>query len=157
MRPKKWKVRLTEEERQTLQEMLRKGSHASRVLNRARILLWAHEDRYDYEIAERVGVTPATVANVRKRYAQGGLEAALYDRPHPGRPPRLDGHQEAYLIALVQSAPPEGRQRWTLQLLADRLVALGVVDGISAETVRQVLKKQTQALGPATVVHPGHR
>jgi transposase len=157
MRAKKWTVQLTEEEKQTLQEMLRKGTHNSRVINRARILLLANEGRYDHEVAEIVGVTPTTVANIRKRYAQQGLEVALYDRPHTRRPPRLDGHQEAYLIALVQSPPPEGRQRWTLRLLADRLVELGVVDGICPETVRRVLKKQDQALGSAAVVHPGHR
>jgi len=157
MRPKKWVVRLTEEERQTLGEMLRKGTHNSRVLHRARILLLAHEGRYDREVGEIVGVTPTTVANIRKRYVQQGLEAALYDRPHPRRPPRLDGHQEAYLIALVQSFPSQGRQRWTLRLLADRLVELGVVDSICPETVRRVLKKQTQALGSAAVVHFRHR
>lgn len=157
MRTKKWKVQLTEEERQKLREMLAKGTHNSRVLNRARVLLMAHENRYDQEVAEVVGVTVTTVANIRRRYAQDGLEAALHDRPHPRRPPRLDGHQEAYLIALVQSAPPEGRQRWTLRLLADRLVELGVVDGVCPETVRKVLKKQTQALGSASMVHPCYR
>jgi transposase len=157
MRPKQWGVQLTEEERQPLQEMLRKGTHNSRVLNRARILLLAHEGRYDHEVAHIMGVTAQTVAHVRKRYAQGGLEAALYDRPHRRRPPRLEGRQEAYVIALVQSPPPEGRQRWTLQLLADRWVALGVVWGISPETVRQVLKKRYSALGPAAAVHSRHR
>jgi hypothetical protein len=87
MRPKQWGVQLTEEERQPLQEMLRKGTHNSRVLNRARILLLAHEGRYDHEVAHIMGVTAQTVAHVRKRYAQGGLEAALYDRPHRRRPP----------------------------------------------------------------------
>ncbi|MDW8069359.1 MAG: helix-turn-helix domain-containing protein, partial [Anaerolineae bacterium] len=126
-------------------------------LNRARVLLLAHEDRYDQEVAQIVGVTTTTVANIRRRYVQEGLDAALYDRPRPGRSPRLDGHQEAYLMALVQSAPPEGRQRWTLRLLADRLVELGVVDDICPETVRRVLKKQNPALGPAAMVHSGHR
>lgn len=143
MRPKKWVVQLTPEEQQQLRRMLRRGTYNSRVLNRARILLLAHENRPDREVAEMVGVTPLTVAHIRRRYVQGGLEAALYDRPHPRRPPRLDPHQAAYLIALAQSAPPEGRQRWTLQLLADRLVVLGVVDHIAPETVRQVLKKRS--------------
>jgi hypothetical protein len=96
MRAKKWTVQLTEEEKQTLQEMLRKGTHNSRVINRARILLLANE------VAEIVGVTFTTVANIRKRYALEGPERALYDRPHPRRPPRLDGHREAYLIAHLQ-------------------------------------------------------
>ncbi len=157
MRTKKWVVQLAEEEQQKLQEMLRKGTHNSRVLNRARVLLLTHENRYDEEVAQIVGVTTTTVANIRRRYAQEGLDAALYDRLHPRRPLRLDGHQEAYLIALVQSVPPEGRQRWTLRLLADRLVELGVVDGICPETVRKVLKKQNQALGPAAVVYSGRR
>ncbi|MBC7227717.1 MAG: helix-turn-helix domain-containing protein [Thermoflexales bacterium] len=137
--------------------MLRKGTHNRRVLNRARVLLLAHEGRYDHEVATMVGVTATTVANIRRRYAQEGLEAALYDRPHPRRPPRLDGHQEAYLIALAQSTPPEGRQRWTLRLLADRLVELGVVDGVCPETVRKVLKKPNQTLGPEAMVHSRRR
>lgn len=141
MRTKKWVVKLTEEEQQALKEMLRSGTHNSRVLNRARVLLLAHENRYDEEVAQIVGVTTTTVANIRRRYVQGGLEAALYDRPHPRRPPRLDGHQEAYLIALSQSTPPEGRRRWTLRLLADRLVELGVVEHVCPETVRKALKK----------------
>ncbi|MEM2568123.1 MAG: helix-turn-helix domain-containing protein, partial [Candidatus Bathyarchaeia archaeon] len=81
MRTKKWVVQLTEEEQQKLQKMLRKGTHNSRVLNRARVLLLAHENRYDEEVARIVGVTTTTVANIRRRYVQEGLEAALYDRP----------------------------------------------------------------------------
>lgn len=130
MRTKKWVVQLAAEEQQQLEDMLRKGSHNSRVL------LLAHENRDDEEVAAIVGVTTTTVANIRRRYVQEGLEAALYDRPHPRRPPRLNGHQEAYLLAPAQSTPPEGRRRWTL-----RLVALGVVEGICPETVRKGLRK----------------
>jgi transposase len=153
MRPKKYRVQLSAEEQQTLRAMLRKGRHSSRVLNRARVLLMAHEGKWDKEVAAAVGVTVTTVANIRRRYVEGGLEAALYDRPHRRRPPKLDGHQEAYLIALACSSPPEGRQRWTLRLLADRLVELGVVEAISHVTVGDILKKRRSALDYQAVVH----
>jgi transposase len=157
MRPKKYKVRLSAEEQQTLRAMLRKGHHSSRVLNRARVLRMAHEGKWDKEVAAAVGVTVTTVAHIRRRYAEGGLEAALYDRPHRRRPPKMDGHQEAYLVALACSPPPEGRQRWTLRLLADRLVELGVVDSISHVTVGDILKKRRSALDSQAVVHSPHR
>ncbi|RKY62069.1 MAG: hypothetical protein DRP95_02040 [Candidatus Latescibacterota bacterium] len=85
--------------------------------------------------------------NIRKRFAEEGLEAALNERPHPGAKPKLDGKQEAFLVALACSDPPEGREHWTMQLLADRLVELGVVESISDETVRRVLKKTTSSPG----------
>jgi transposase len=132
--------------------MLRKGRHSSRVLNRARVLLMAHEGKWDKEVAAAVGVTVTTVANIRRRYVEGG-----YDRPHRRRPPKLDGHQEAYLIALACSSPPEGRQRWTLRLLADRLVELGVVEAISHVTVGDILKKRRSALDYQAVVHSPYR
>jgi hypothetical protein len=97
------------EEQQTLQEMLRKETHNNRVINRARILLLAHRGRYNHDVAEIMGITLTTVANIRKRYAQEGLKKALYDRPHPRRHPRLDGHREAYLI--VQSMSLKARHQ----------------------------------------------
>jgi transposase len=157
MRPKKYRVQLSAEEQRTLRAMLRRGRHSSRVLNRARVLLMAHEGKWDKEVAAAVGVTVTTVANIRRRYVEGGLEAALYDRPHRRRPPKLDGHQEAYLIALACSSPPEGSQRWTLRLLADRLVELGVVEAISHVTVGDILKKRRPALDDQAVVHSPYR
>lgn len=155
MRTKKWRVQLSEQERQTLHEMLRKGTHQSRVLNRARVLLMTEAGKWDKEIAATLGVTAQTVANIRRRYAEGGLERALYDQPHRRRPPKLDGHQEAYLVALACSAPPQGRRVWTVRLLADRLVQLGVVESISHVTVHQLLKKRAEALAAQAVVHSG--
>jgi transposase len=121
----------------------RKGRTSARRIKRASILLAADEDATDEAIAEKVGVHFTTVENIRRRFVEEGVEAALNDRPRPGKARLMDGHQEAYLIALTGSSPPEGRARWTMQLLADRLVELKVVAQISDETVRRVLKKGT--------------
>lgn len=153
MRTQKWRVQLSEQERQPLRDMLSKGTHQSRVHNRARVLLLSDAAKRDKEIAATLGVTAQTVANIRRRYAEGGLERALYDLPHRRRPAKLDSHQETYLVALACSAPPEGRRVWTMRLLADRLVQLGVVDGISHVTVYRLLKKRTEALAAPAVVH----
>lgn len=88
-----------------------------------------------------------TVERIRKRFVEEGLEAALSERPRPGATRKLNGHQEAYLVALACGDPPEGKKRWSMRLLADRLVELGVVDGISDETVRRTLKKGTLSRG----------
>jgi Homeodomain-like domain len=102
----------------------------------------------DAAIGAALEVNPATVARVRMRYVAAGLDAAIYRKP-PVRQyrRRLDGEQEARLVALTCSAPPEGHKRWTLRLLADRLVALGVVESVSYETVRQVLKQTGSSRG----------
>ena len=99
----------------------------------------------DRLIADLLQGTPETVRNIRKRFATEGLEAALQERPRPGAQPKLDGKQEALLVALACSAPPEGREHWTMHLLADRLVELEAVESISDETVRRVLKKTRPA------------
>ena len=99
-------------------------------------------------------VNPATVARARKRYVEEGLEAAINDRPWPGQERKLDGRQEAHLIAFACSAAPEGHTHWTLQLLADQVVELEFAESISLETVRQILKKRTQALEEERVVYP---
>jgi len=111
------------------------------MLTRARILLLSAEGKTDTFVADALKVNPQTVRNIRKRFAEEGLEVALRERPRPGARPKLDAKGEAFLIALACSDPPEGREHWTMQLLADRLVELGVVDSISDETVRRVLKK----------------
>ena len=133
--------------------MLRKEKHSSRVLNRARILLMAHEGKWDKEVAEAVGVSVTTVANIRRRYGEGGLEAALYDRPHGRRPRKWDERGEALLVALTQSTPPEGRRTWTIRLLAGRLVEMEVVDSISRTTVWSLLKKRLADPRRPAVVH----
>jgi transposase len=140
-RPKVYVVELTDEQRSYLLDLLKKGEAKARTLTRARILLLSAEGKTDDFIEEALKVSTQTVRNIRKRFAEEGLQAALQDRPRPGAERKLDGQQEAFLVALACSQPPEGREHWTMQLLADRLVELGVVDSISDETVRRVLKK----------------
>lgn len=141
MRPKEYVVHLTDKEQALLRQMLRGGSHPTRTLTRARILLHAHEGRKDREIVAALGTSMSTVGRIRKQFAERGLDAALSEAPRPGAKPTLDGAGEAYLIALACSDPPQGRGEWTMQLLADKLVMLGRVETISDETVRRTLKK----------------
>ncbi len=144
---KKYIVTLTEEERRMLQEMLSRGKAAARKLMHARILLKGDAavggpGWNDEAIAEALEVGRATVERVRKEFVEEGLDAALDRRP-PRRQyrRRLDGDGEAHLVALACQEPPEGRSRWTLRLLADRMVQLEYVDQISYQTVRRTLKK----------------
>jgi transposase len=144
---KLYPVRLPDAEVTELQHLLRVGSAPARVYTRARLLLLAHQGATDQTIARTLFISPATVARIRQRFVQHGLAVALQDQPRPGRPPVLTGEVEAHLIALACSAPPDGRARWTLQLLADRLVTLGVVETISDEAVRERLKKTKSSRG----------
>jgi transposase len=151
---KKYTVTLTAEARQQLSDLIAAGKAAARKLAHARILLKADAAPggpagLDQRIAEAVEVSVATVERVRQRFVEQGLDAALSRRPRerPGREPKLDGRGEARLIALACSAPPLGRNEWTMQLLADRLVELTVVDTISDETVRRALKKTRSSRG----------
>jgi transposase len=148
---KKYRVRLTNEEREHLEKLVRKGKTHARKLLYARILLKADENGpaswTDERIADAFEVSVATVARERRRYREEGLEVALLPKK-PGRPRRrvLDGRAEAHLIALACSSPPEGRGRWPLRLLADRMVELGYVESLSYETVRRTLKKTNSSL-----------
>ena len=145
--PKKiYIVDLTKEERTNLLELIKSGKQAGRKLNRARILLLADEGKTDHDIAEALHTGTATVQRTRQRFVEGNLEGALNERPRPGGQKKLDEKGEAMLEILAHSKPPEGRKRWTLQLVADRLVQLKVVDSISYETVRQELKKSGLSL-----------
>ena len=139
-------VDLTEEERTYLLDFIKSGERSARKLNRARILLLADEGKADSEIAGALHTGTATVQRTRQRFVEGNLEGALNERPRPGGQKKLDEKGEAILETLAQSKPPDGRKRWTLQLLADRLVQLRVVDSISYETVRQELKKSGSSL-----------
>lgn len=141
MPTKKYLVTLTEEERSTLWELIKKGSLAARTLSRAHILLLADEGRTDDVIAAALHVGSATVERTRKRFVEEGVDVALSERPRPGKAPLLDAKQEAYVIATTCSTPPEGQARWSVRLLASELVQLGIVDTISRETVRRTLKK----------------
>jgi transposase len=145
---KKYVVRLDRDERTKLERLVSVGRAAARKLLHARILLAADQGPggpgwTDERIAEGLVVSLRTIGNLRQRLVEQGLEAALNrkKREHPPCPPKLDGAAEARLIALRCGQPPEGRTRWTLQLLADKMVELKVVDSLSYETVRRVLKK----------------
>lgn len=140
---KKYLVELTEEEREALRALTSRGTIGVRRYKRARALLGADAGEPDAAIAGKVGLHPATLERLRKRFVEEGLEVALTERPRPGARRKLDGRQEAHLLALACTTPPGGRKRWTMQLLADRLVELRVSERISDETVRRTLKRGT--------------
>jgi transposase len=142
-------VDLDEEERTFLLQFIKSGKHSARKINRARILLLADEGKTDKEIAGVLHTSVSTVQRTRQRFVEGNLEGALNERPRLGgcKSKKLDEKGEAILDTLARSEPPEGRKCWTLQLLADRLVELKVVDSISYETVRRELKKRNSSLG----------
>jgi transposase len=150
---KKYIVTLTQEERRMLQEMLSRGKAAARKLTHARVLLKADVSPggpgwNDETIAEGLEIGRATVERVRQEFVEEDMEAAL-ERRTPRRQYRrkLDGDGEAHLAALACQEPPEGQSRWTLRLLADRMVQLEYVDQISYQTVRRTLKKTNSSLG----------
>jgi transposase len=151
-RRKKYKVILPEEERIFLERFVKTGTAKAREILRARILLLTDgsskgKGKTDPEIAEELDVCIRTVAATRERYVAGGLDRALKDLPRSGQPRRLSGKQEAKLTALACSEPPEGHARWTIRLLADQMVELGIVERVGRETVRQALKKMNLSLG----------
>ena len=146
MPKKKYLVTLSEAERTHLEQLLRGGTTATRKLTRARILLKAAEGWTDERIAEALAVGRATVERTRACFVECNLKA-LHERPRPGKTPKLDEKAQARLMAEACSAAPEGRQRWTLQLLADRVVALELAESYSYESVRRVLKKTSSSHG----------
>jgi putative transposase len=146
MPAKKYRVDLTAEERDTLLGLIRSGKTAARQVTRARILLKADEGLSDEEIAEEVATSRVTVERTRQRFVEESL-GALTERPRTGAPRRLTGKGAAHLIAVTCSPAPAGRERWTLRLLADEAVALGLADSLSRETVRQLRKKTNSSPG----------
>jgi transposase len=150
---KRYRVTLTNQERQDLGQLVSSGKSAAKKLTRARVLLLADqaEDgpaKSDAEIVESLGCGRATVERVRKRFVEEGIEIAL--QPAPAKrvyQRRLDGKAEAHLVALACGTPPEGRARWTLRLFADQMVALEYVESISYESVRRTLKKMNSSRG----------
>lgn len=139
MRTATYQVQLKPEEHEQLESMLRKGKHAVKELKRAQVLLLAHEGKSNREIQDRTGLSEPTVIAHKRRYVQEGL--TLKDKPRRPKRPKLDSRQETYLMAIACSPAPEGRTSWTMQLMADKLVELEVVESISDETVRLALKK----------------
>jgi transposase len=136
----KYRVHLRADERLTLKQLLRYGEAGPRKRTRARILLQADHGRSDTEIAATLAVGPATVRRMRRRFVEAHL-GVLDATVHPGAQRKLTSQQEAHVLAVARSPVPEGHRRWTLRLLAEKVVELGVVNSISHETVRRVLKK----------------
>jgi transposase len=147
---KKYIVDLTEAEREQLQQLTRRGKLAARTVTRARILLHAAAGCTDQQIAAALSTSLATVERVRQRFVEEGLESALQERARRGATPKLGGKEEAHLIAVACSQPPLGRARWSLRLLADKAVELGLCDSISHEAVRQTLKKTSLNRGKSS-------
>jgi hypothetical protein len=149
----KYRVTLTEEERQDLAQMVSTGKAAARKLIHARILLLADDslgkEYSDEQIVAALNISPRTVSRVRHQLVTQGLDFALLRRRQPPRPDKvkIKGDVEQHLIELACSDPPQGRCHWTLQLLADELVVLGLVDHVGIETVRKALKKTTSSRG----------
>ena len=143
---KKYRVFLNGKKRSDLKRLVNTGADKARKLTRARILLLADESpsgpcKKDKEIMGALGVCARTVALTRQRFTEGDIEGALNEKPRSGRPREFTGREEAKLTLIACSDPPEGRSRWSVRLLADKLVELEVVDSISRESVRKYLKK----------------
>ena len=150
MPKKRFIVDLSMSEREELLALTSKGTVRARKMKRAQILLKAADGWTDAAILKALNVSRPCVERLRKRFVVGGLQRALNDDPRPGQKRKLDGKQEARLIAEACSTPPAGHARWTLRLLAGRVVSLGFTGKISHETVRQVLKKTISSPGAAS-------
>jgi transposase len=146
---KKYIIDLNEVEKKALVELTSKGKPGARKIKRANILLLAHDGKTDLEIAALLQTSLPTVERTRQKFVVGGLDFSLNERSRAGRFPKIDDKVETILTTLAQSKPPAGRVRWTLQLLADRLVALTHLESLSDEAVRLVLKKTISSLGSA--------
>jgi transposase len=143
MSQKQFRVKLNEQERQTLQKIVRSGKDKARKITRGRILLLADESsgKTDEEISDALNVCRATIFNIRRRYCQEGLERAMGEGARSGQPPKFKGKAAAKITAIACSTPPEGQARWSLRLLADRVVELNIVESISHQSVSNILKK----------------
>ena len=140
-------IKLTAKERQKLLAIVSIGRNQAVVIRRAHILLKSDEGKTDREICEQLYIGEETVRRTRLRFCEDGLDSALADKPRPGAAPKVTEGQEAHLTALACSQAPDGRARWTLELLAWRLVQDGVIEHIAPETVRLILKKNRLSLG----------
>jgi transposase len=145
------KVILTDEQHQELEAIIHAGNAPARTQNRARILLLSDTSKgnpfSEKQIATALMCSAQTVHNIRHKFIQSDLATALYDQARPGQAPKITGEVEAKLIAMVCSQPPEGRKRWTLQLVADQLVELQILESISDVAVMKCLKKMNLSLG----------
>jgi transposase len=143
MSQKQFRVQLSAHERDRLQGIIRSGKHKARKITRCRILLLANgpNGKTDQEIADALNVALATIFNIRRRYAQEGLESAISERPRSGQPSKFKGKAAAKITAIACSTPPAGQAKWSLRLLADRAIELKIVGAISHQSVSNILKK----------------
>ena len=139
-------VKLKKHARQYLQKIVESGEDKARKITRCRILLLADKGKTDQEISDALNVCLATIFNIRRRYCQGGLERAISEEARSGQPPKFKGKSMAKITALACSKPPEGRAKWSLRLLADRVIELDIVETISHVSVRNILKKTNSSL-----------
>ena len=147
MSNEKHRVKLRDDERTLLNDLIKKGKGSARRITRAHILLLADEDKTDETIAATLHASISTIERTRKKFVAGNVEWALSDKSHPQRGSKLNAKGRARLVATACSTPPNGRAKWSMQLLADRLVELKIVDEISDETVRLELKKTNLSPG----------
>jgi len=144
---KRYRVTLTDEERERLDELTRKGTASVRMVRRAQTLLLAADEERDEDIAKALRIGVATVARTRQRCVEEGVEASLRERPRPGARPKLGPKARAYVVALACTKPPEGRNRWSMQMLADKLIELEMVPDITDEAIRLLLKRTSSSRG----------
>ena len=140
--PEKYHVTLTPEERLELTQMTSRGTLSARKMKRAQILMLADKGHGDETIAAMLSVGLSTIHRIRQKFVEGNVEFALNERPRPGGQKKLDSKAEALLVAMACSEPPAARATWTMQLLAERMVELKVVESLSDETVRRTLQKK---------------
>lgn len=141
MRPRKYQVKLKKQEKEYLEKFISTGVRSAREITRARILLLLNAKLKNREIVAQLKLSPATICAIAKKYCTEGLETALKDRARPGQPKKVHLDTEAAIIALSCSKSPEGRSKWTLRLLRDKIIELGILDEISHVQVHNILKK----------------
>jgi len=143
MSQKSHRVTLSKQERQYLQKIVTSGTDKARTITRCRVLLLADtaNGKTDEAISDALGVCLATIFNIRRRYHLKGLEGAIHEAPRSGQPPKFTGKAMAQITAIACSKPPEGHARWSLRLLADRVVSLDIVERISYQSIHTMLKK----------------
>jgi len=139
-------VKLKKRVREYLQKIVESGEEKARKITRCRVLLLADKGKTDQEISDALNVCLATIFNIRRRYSQGGLERAINENARSGQPPKFKGKSMAKITALACSKPPEGRAKWSLRLLADRVIELNIVESISHVSVHNILKKTNSSL-----------
>jgi len=152
MAAKKYCVALSRQERDRIKELLRKRTTPARTVTRARVILLADEGKTDWEISEKLACALTTPRDIRQRCGEGGLDRALYDAPRSGQPLKLNGHEAAQVVAIACTTPPEGRKRWTLDLLTDKV--RGEVKEVGRSTIHRVLlRNELKPWREKNVVH----